>query len=93
MNIWLGAICTDTVDFCKIVHKYPHKTLSQSQHRRIYYRGICIHNIITLTTAIASESDTIMSCMESIAKNDMLISKYTTIIIGSPSMIALGRFL
>ena len=48
---------------------------------------------ITLTTAIASESDTVMSCMESIANNEMLISKYTTIIIGSPIIIALGRFL
>ena len=48
---------------------------------------------IMLTIAIASESDTIMSCMESIANNEMLISKYTTIIIGIPIIIALGRFL
>ena len=48
---------------------------------------------IMLTIAIASESDAIMSCMESIANNEMLISEYTTIIIGIPIIIALGRFL
>ena len=50
-------------------------------------------DIITLTIAIASESDMIISCMESTAKSDMLINTYTKIIIGSPITIALGRFL
>lgn len=42
---------------------------------------------------MASESDMIISCMESTANSDMLISAYTKIIIGSPITIALGRFL
>ena len=50
-------------------------------------------DISALTIAIASESDMIISCMESTVKKDMLISTYTKIIIGSPITIALGRFL
>ena len=50
-------------------------------------------DIITLTIAIASELDVMISGMESTVKIDKLISMYTIIIIGSPITIALGRFL
>jgi len=50
-------------------------------------------NDVILTIAIASESELIISCKESTVNSDRLISRYTTIIIGSPIIIALGKVL